>query len=111
MSNVTNKEIVIVDENNIKDKIYLIRGQKVMLDFDLAEIYGYSTKAFNQQINRNIERFPDGFMFQITKEESNYLVRSQIVTARIWTVGNSGGRTSLSYAFTEQGIYMLMTVL
>ena len=111
MSNVANKEIMIVDENNIKDKIYLIRGQKVMLDFDLAEIYGYSTKAFNQQINRNIERFPDGFMFQITKEESNYLARSQIVTARIWTVGNSGGRTSLPYAFTEQGIYMLMTVL
>ena len=111
MSNVANKEIVIVDENNIKDKIYLIRGQKVMLDFDLAEIYGYSTKAFNQQINRNIERFPDGFMFHITKEESNYLARSQIVTARIWTVGNSGGRTSLPYAFTEQGIYMLMTVL
>ena len=109
MSNVTNKEIVIIDENNIKDKIYLIRGQKVMLDFDLAEIYGYSTKAFNQQINRNIERFPDGFMFQITKEESNYLARSQIVTARIWTVGNSGGRTSLPYAFTEQGIYMFMT--
>ena len=50
-------------------------------------------------------------MFQITKEESNYLARSQIVTARIWTVGNSGGRTSLPYAFTEQGIYMLMTVL
>lgn len=48
-------------------------------------------------------------MFQITKEESHNLVRSQIVTARIWTVGNSGGRTSLSYAFTEQGIYMLMT--
>lgn len=67
MSNVTNKEIVIVDENNIKDKIYLIRGQKVMLDFDLAEIYGYSTKVFNQQINRNIEIFPDGFMFQITR--------------------------------------------
>ncbi len=111
MSNVANKEIMIVDENNIKDKIYLILGQRVMLDFDLAEIYGYSTKAFNQQINRNIERFPDGFMFQITKEESNYLARSQIVTARIWTVGNSGGRTSLPYAFTEQGIYMLMTVL
>ncbi len=109
MSNVVNKEIMIVDENNIKDKIYLVRGQKVMLDFDLAEIYGYSTKVFNQQINRNIERFSDGFMFQITKEESNYFVRSQIVTTRIWTVGNSGGRSSLPYAFIELGIYMVMT--
>lgn len=73
MSNVTNEDIMIVDENNIKDKIYLIRGQKVMLDFDLAEIYGFTTKRFNQQINRNIERFPDDFMFQITKEESDNL--------------------------------------
>lgn len=67
------------------------------------------SKAFNQQINRNVERFPDGFMFQITKEESDYLVRSQIVTARIMEVGNKGGRTSLPYVFTEQGVYMLMT--
>lgn len=102
-------ETIELTEQNIESMVYFIRGQKVMLDFDLAEIYGYSTKAFNQQINRNIERFPDGFMFQITKEESNYLARSQIVTARIWTVGNSGGRTSLPYAFTEQGIYMFMT--
>lgn len=102
---------MIVDENNIKDKIYLIRGQKVMLDFDLAEIYGFSTKKFNQQINRNIERFPDGFMFQITKEESNNLVRSHFATSRIYATGNDGGRRYLPYAFTEQGIYMLMTVL
>lgn len=111
MSNITNNEIMIVDENNIKDKIYLIRGQKVMLDFDLAEIYGFSTKKFNQQINRNIERFPDGFMFQITKEESNNLVRSHFATSRIYATGNDGGRRYLPYAFTEQGIYMLMTVL
>ncbi|MBQ6921099.1 MAG: ORF6N domain-containing protein [Bacilli bacterium] len=107
MSNVANEELVIVNENNIKEKIYLMRGQKVMLDFDLAEIYGFTTKRFNQQINRNIERFPDGFMFQITKEESNYLVRSQIVTTRIWTVGNSGSRTSMPYAFIELGILCL----
>ena len=111
MSNVANKEIVIVDENNIKDKIYLIRGQKVMLDFDLAEIYGFTTKRFNQQINRNIERFPDDFMFQITKEESDNLARSHFATSRIYASGNDGGRRYLPYAFTEQGIYMLMTIL
>lgn len=111
MSNITNNEIMIVDENNIKDKIYLIRGQKVMLDFDLAEIYGFTTKRFNQQINRNIERFPDDFMFQITKEESDNLARSHFATSRIYATGNDGGRRYLPYAFTEQGIYMLMTVL
>ena len=111
MSNVTNKEIMIIDENSIKNKIYLIRGQRVMLDFDLAEIYGFTTKRFNQQINRNIDRFPDGFMFQITKEESNNLTRSHFATSRIYATGNDGGRRYLPYAFTEQGIYMLMTVL
>lgn len=108
MSNIANKEIMIVDENCIKNKIYLIRGQKVMLDFDLAEIYGFATNQFNQQINRNIERFPDGFMFQITKEESNNLVRSHFATSRIYATGNDGGRRYLPCAFTEQGIYMLM---
>jgi len=111
MSNVTNKEIVIVDENNIKDKIYLIRGQKVMLDFDLAEIYGYETKRFNEQVKNNSNRFPPEFCFKLSVEEYASLARSKKSTARIWTVGNSGGRTSLPYAFTEQGIYMLMTVL
>lgn len=65
-------------------------------------------KAFNQQINRNIERFPDGFMFQITKEESDNLARSHFATSRIYATGNDGGRTSLSYAFTEHGIFMLV---
>ena len=95
----------------MESMIYEIRGQKVMLDFDLARIYGYSTKAFNQQIKRNIEKFPDDMMFKLSKEESELLARSQNLTARIWTVGNKGGRTTYPYAFTEQGIYMLMTVL
>ena len=60
------QELLIVDEDNIKDKIYELRGVKVMLDFDLAEIYGYTTKAFNQQVVRNIEKFPDDFMFKLT---------------------------------------------
>ena len=59
-------EIMIVDERSLRDKIYVIRGQQVMLDFDLAEIYGYTTKVFNQQIKRNADRFPEDFMFQLT---------------------------------------------
>ena len=103
--------IVIIDEATLKDKIYEIRGQKVMLDFELAEIYGFTTSNFNRQVKRNIERFDEDFMFQLTKNELNGLVRCQNGTARTWIVGNAGGRTSLPYAFTEQGIYMLISVL
>ena len=95
--------VAVIDGEVLRDRIYEIRGQKVMLDFELAEIYGYSTKAFNQQVQRNIEKFDEDFMFQLTDEEWVYL-RSQIVTA------NPMSRT-LPYAFTEQGVYMLMTVL
>ena len=73
-------EIMIVDEKSLKDKIYTIRGQQIMLDFDLAEIYGYSTKAFNQQIERNKEKFDNDFMFELTREEIDIFVRSQFVT-------------------------------
>ena len=64
-----NKDIGIVDDQTIKGKIYLIRGQKVMLDTDLAEIYGYSTRAFNQQVRNNIEKFDDDFMFRLNNAE------------------------------------------
>ena len=74
-------EIIELTEKNIQSMLYEIRGQKVMLDFDLARIYGYSTNAFNQQVRRNIEKFPKDFMFQITKEETKDILRSQIVTA------------------------------
>lgn len=109
-----NTDILVVPELNeelIASKIYIIRGQKVMLDFELAEIYGYTTKAFNQQVKNNIKKFDEDFMFRLTKDEYENLARSKKSTAQIWTVGNKGGRTSLPYAFTEQGIYMLMTVL
>ena len=104
-------EVIELTQENMESMIYEIRGQRVMLDFDLARIYGYSTKAFNQQVKNNIEKFPDDMMFKLSKEESEFLARSQNLTARIWTVGNKGGRTTYPYAFTEQGIYMLMTVL
>ena len=99
------KSISIISENSIKDKIYTIRGIQVMLDSDLAEIYGYSTKAFNQQVKNNIERFDEDFMFQLSDEEVKYL-RSKILTTNISSMSRSN-----PYVFTEQGIYMLMTVL
>lgn len=115
---------------NITNKIYTIRGQKVMLDYDLAKLYGYTTKAFNQQVKNNIEKFKgEDFMFQLTWDElndcsrSNFLtlntennLASQNVTSRSQNVtlknDNRGSNIKyLPYAFTEQGIYMLMTVL
>jgi hypothetical protein len=88
----------------IENKIIEIRGQKIMIDSDIALLYGVETKVLNQAIKRNIERFPDDFMFQITDEELKIL-RSQNVTSS-W-----GGRRTNPYAFTEQGIYMIATVL
>lgn len=106
-------EIEVLELNNerIESMIYYVRGYKVMLDFELAEIYGYETKRFNEQVKNNIDKFDDDFRFQLTKEEYEYLARSIFSTSRIWTDGNKGGRTYLPYAFTEQGVYMLMTVL
>ena len=104
-------EIAIIDEKTIQDKIYEIRGVKVMLDFDLAEIYGYETKNFNRQVKNNIDRFEgEEFMFQLTREEIEEISRCKNFTS-IQTKGVKGGRAYLPYAFTEQGIYLLMTVL
>ncbi|HFR5337096.1 TPA: ORF6N domain-containing protein [Streptococcus agalactiae] len=100
-----NKEIVIVDDKTIQEKIYFIRGQKVMLDADLAEIYGYETKNFNRQVKNNIEKFEgEDFMFQLTENEFENLRCKNFTSS--W-----GGSRYLPNAFTEQGIYMLMTVL
>ena len=107
---VNSGKLEIINRNFLESKVYEIRGRRVMLDFDLALIYGYSTKAFNQQIQRNIEKFDDDFMFRLSDEEVLELSRSQFVTS-IQTKGVRGGRTYNPYAFTEQGIYMLMTVL
>ena len=101
-----NTEIAVIEitEELLREKLYEIRGMKVMLDADLAEIYGYETKAFNQQVKRNIVRFPEDMMFQLTDYELEYL-RSQFVTANISSMARSN-----PYVFTEQGVYMLMTV-
>lgn len=101
-------EIMPVNQESLAEKIYIIRGQKVMLDFELAEIYGYETKRFNEQVKNNIEKFDDDFRFQLTKEEWENL-RSKISTSKSET--GSGGRRYLPYVFSEAGIYMLMTVL
>ena len=146
-------EVMIVDERTLKDKIYIIRGQQVMLDFELAEIYGYSTKRFNEQVKNNIDKFDSDFMFQLSKDEwnrilkwkfsisslksendnlisqnvisspndSEEILRSKKSTSRLELDSNNlmskkstsswGGSRYLPFAFTEQGIYMLMTVL
>ena len=108
MFNIT-QDLVIVDEKSIKDKIYYIRGKKVMIDSDLAKIYGYTTKDFNRQVKNNIERFDEDFRFELTVEEYNYILRCKNFTSSL--DNNHGGRRYLPYAFTEEGIYMLMTVL
>ena len=100
------KEFSLIDEALLKSRIYTIRGVKVMLDADLAEIYGYSTKAFNQQVKNNVEKFDDDFRFQITRAEYREILGSKFLTLE----QGKYSKTS-PYAFTEQGIYMLMTVL
>lgn len=109
-NNNDSSQLTIMDIHSLKDKIYVVRGVQVMLDFDLADIYGYTTKAFNQQVKNNIIKFPDDFRFRLTAEEVSFLSRSKKLTA-MQAQGMKGGRTSLPYAFTESGIYMLMTVL
>ena len=97
---------------DIGNHIYTIRDKQVMLDYDLAALYGYEVRALNQQVKRNSHRFPDDFMFQLTKDEVE-IVKSQIVTSpnSNFYSGQEGGRRKPPYAFTEQGIYMLATVL
>ncbi len=109
-----------ISEEIVINKILFIRGKKVMLDKDLAEMYGVLTKRLNEQVKRNIKRFPSDFMFQLTKEEAENLIsqnaiscskiktknlKSQIATSRY------GGTRKLPYAFTEQGVAMLSSVL
>ena len=101
-------QISILEENSIRSKIHFIRDQQVMLDFDLAQIYGYETKNFNRQVKNNIERFDSDFMFQLSDTEVEELSRRKIFTLN---KGRGSNIKYAPYAFTEQGIYMLMTVL
>ena len=102
------KNLVIVDNKEIQSMIYTFRGRQVMLDSDLAMLYQVETKYLNRQRNRNAERFPEDFCFQLSKEEYEIL-RCQNVTSK--NENGSGGRRYLPYVFTEQGIAMLSSVL
>ena len=95
----------LVPHERIENLIILVRGQKVMLDQDLATLYGVETRKLVQAVKRNIDRFPEDFMFQLTKDEFD-LLRSQIVTSK-----QRGGRRYPPYAFSEQGVAMLSSVL
>ena len=90
----------------IQSKIYEIRGQKVMLDFDLAEMYKVETRVLNQAVKRNIERFPDDFMFQLTAEEWQNMSSQFVMTSR-----SKRPKTAMPLAFTEHGVVMLSSVL
>ena len=97
--------IIEVTEEYLRDRLYVIRGKRVLLDADLAEIYGYDTKNFNRQVKNNIEKFDADFMFELTDDELDDL-RCKNCTANISTKSRYN-----PHVFTEQGLYMLMTVL
>lgn len=98
------EDLTLYTDNDLWSKIYTLRGVQVMLDFDLAAIYGYETRYFNRQVNNNLARFDEDFRFQLTEEEFSNLMCKNFTSS--W-----GGTRKLPYAFTEEGIYMLMTVL
>ena len=95
----------LIPQETIEKRIFLIRNQKVMIDRDLAELYGVETKHLNRQVKRNIQRFPEEFMFQLSIEERNQLVT---ICHRLKTMKHS---SSLPYVFTEHGVAMLASVL
>ena len=96
-----------INEQLIVDRVLLIRGIKIMLDKDLAEMYGVSTAALNQAVKRNISRFPDDFMFQLSSENFKFLISHSVISKK----EGRGGTRKLPYAFTEQGVAMLSSVL
>ncbi len=98
--------LTIISDDIVVNKIYEFRGQKVMLDSDLADLYGVETKRLNEQIKRNPDRFPEDFMFQLTEDEWESL-RSQFATSKT----GRGGRAYLPNVFTEHGVLMLSSVL
>ncbi len=112
-------EISVVDQREIENSIFTVKGVQVMLDSDLAELYGVEIKRLNEQVKRNIDRFPEQFMFQLTESDWDFIkiqngfyshasnLRSQIATSS----SKHGGRRYLPYAFTEQGVAMLSSVL
>ncbi|OIO28723.1 MAG: DNA-binding protein [Nitrospirae bacterium CG1_02_44_142] len=95
----------LIPEDVVEKKIYLIRGQKIILSIHLAELYGVETRALNQAVKRNIDRFPEDFMFQLKDSEAEWLVSQNVIPHKKYFGG------SFPYAFTEQGVAMLSSVL
>lgn len=95
---------LVIPEEIVMNKIYLIRGHKVMLDSDLAELYEVETRVLNQAVSRNVDRFPEDFMFQLNEKEWENLKSQNVMSS--W-----GGRRTLPYVFTEHGVLMLSSVL
>ncbi len=108
--NKTTSDLLIPDEI-ILNKIYFIRGQKVMLDEDLAKLYGVETRRLNEQVKRNAGRFPHDFMFQLSSDEYNCLMSQFAISNDQKTKTRRGGRRKLPYVFTEHGVLMLSSVL
>ena len=116
-------KIIVYEESNIeiiKNRIYEVRGQRVMLDRDLAELYGVETRVLNQAVKRNIERFPEDFMFQLTAEERDSMSSQIVMTSGqvgdmssqiVMTSPSKRPKVALPYAFTEHGALMLASVL
>ena len=100
-----------ITNDTIENIIYGVRGVKVMLDYDLAAIYGVETRTLNQAVKRNIERFPEDFMFRLTEEEWNTLIQSGMISQIVISSLNKRKKTSPPYAFTEHGAVMLASVL
>ena len=101
-----NKNLVIIDNREIQNMIYTFRGKQVMLDSDLAELYQVTTGRLNEQVKRNLNRFPSQFMFQLTDDEYTFLISQFAISKK-----RRGGRRTSPYVFTEQGIAMLSAVL
>ena len=99
-------ELAIIAPEQIGRRIHSVRGQNVLLDSDLAELYGVDTRTLNQTVKRNGTRFPDDFMFQLTGEEAAVLISQSVISN-----AGRGGRRKPTYAFTEQGVAMLSSVL
>jgi hypothetical protein len=95
---------ISVREENLINHIYLLRGEKVMLDYDLAQLYKTETRILKQSVRRNIQRFPEDFMFILTRKEFNNLTSQSVISSY-------GGTRYLPFAFTEQGVAMLSTIL
>ena len=126
---MSRQNTALIPAERIERRILLLRGEKVMLDSDLAELYGVETKALNQAVQRNVDRFPGDFMFQLSADETETLLRSQIVTSNVKNRGSAneikgalrsqivtskpgrGGRRYRPHAFTEQGVAMLSSVI